>query len=166
MATTKTSVAPISVCPKFPTNNGIERINKSLGLCATGCIVYRSEGRLETFDYEYLIESYQHGNAEVYSRVFKKNLKILDILNQTDRGVEEKQNRLIQDILSACQTMQSTKIYWKASEDDRNTFVRDMLRAKDYYIADQTRSGKSSTGKRPGELDIEIRESADSPWTV
>lgn len=146
--------------------SSIERINKSLGLCATGCIVYRSEGRLETFDYEYLIESYQHGNAEVYSRVFKKNLKILDILNQTDRGVEEKQNQLIQDIISACQTMQSTKIYWKASEDDRNTFVRDILRAKGYYIADQTRSGKSSTGKRPGELDIEIRESSDSPWTV
>ena len=62
--------------------------------------------------------------------------------------------------------MQSAKMYWKASEDERNTFVRDVLRAKDYYISDQTRSGKSGTGKKPGELDIEIRKSADTPWTV
>lgn len=146
--------------------NTIDRINKALGLSAHGSIIYKADGRSESFDYEYITESYQHGNVDVYSRVFKKNLKILDILNKTDRGVTEKQTRLIGDIVSACQMMQSTKIYWKASEDDRNTFVRDILRTKGYYIADQTRSGKSSTGKQPGELDIEIRESSDTPWTV
>ena len=146
--------------------NSVERINKSLGLSASGSIVYRADGRSENFDYEYLIESYQHGNTDVYSREFKKNLKIVDILNRTDCGVAEKQKNLIKDIVSACQMMQSAKMYWNASEDERNTFVRDVLRAKEYYISDQTRSGKSGTGKNPGELDIEIRESADKPWTV
>ena len=146
--------------------NSVERINKSLGLSASGSIVYRADGKSESFDYEYLIESYQHGNTEVYSREFRKNLRIVDILNKTDCAVAEKQKSLIKDIVSACQMMQSAKMYWKASEDERNTFVRDVLRAKDYYISDQTRSGKSGTGKKPGELDIEIRKSADTPWTV
>ena len=116
--------------------NSVERINKSLGLSASGSIVYRADGKSEGFDYEYLIESYQHGNTEVYSREFRKNLRIVDILNKTDCAVAEKQKSLIKDIVSACQMMQSAKMYWKASEDERNTFVRDVLRAKDYYISD------------------------------
>jgi len=62
--------------------------------------------------------------------------------------------------------MQNNKMYWDASEDQRNTYIRDMLRAKDYYISDQTFGGKSGTGKNPGELDIEIRESSDKQWAI
>ena len=144
----------------------IERINKSLGLHTTGNMVYRKDGKVESFDYEYLIDSYEHGNKQIYSRVFKKNLKILDILDQTDRIVTEKRLQLLEDIIHACQGMQNSKIYWHASEDERNTYVRDLLRAHGYYIADQTRNGKSASGKQSGELDIEIRESAEKPWTI
>lgn len=146
--------------------NTIERINTALGLYTTTHIVYRADSKSESFDYEYLIDSYEHGNREVYSRTFKQNLKILDILSQTDRVVTEKQNKLFLDIINVCQVMQSNKIYWHASEDARNTYIRDLLRAKEYCIADQTLSGKSASGKQAGELDIDIRESPEKPWTI
>lgn len=144
----------------------IERINESLGLSSTEYIVYREESKTECFEYDYLIDSYNHGNREVYSREFRKNIKILDVLNQTDKGVEDKRTKLLEDILNVCQTMQSNKLYWHNKENERNTYVRDLLRAKGYYIADQTLSGQSASGKSPGELDIEIRYSPETSWTV
>lgn len=144
----------------------IKNINDALGLEADESIVYKRDGISETFEYDYLIDSYEHGNRTVYSRAFKENIEILDILNQTDRNVGEQRNKLLKDIFSACFAMQGNNLYWDASEDERNTFVRDMLRGKGYYIADQTRNGISATGKSAGELDIEIRESADKPWAI
>ena len=144
----------------------IKNINDALGLEANESIVYKRDGISEIFEYDYLIDSYEHGNRTVYSRAFKENIEILDILNQTDRNVGEQRNKLLQDIFSACFAMQGNSLYWDASEDERNTFVRDMLRGKGYYIADQTRNGMSATGKSAGELDIEIRESADKPWAI
>ena len=144
----------------------IKNINDSLGLEASESIVYKRDGVSETFEYDYLIDSYEHGNRTVYSRAFKENVEILDILNQTDRSVDEQRNKLLQDIFFACSAMQGNTLYWDASEDERNTFVRDILRGKGYYIADQTRNGTSATGKSAGELDIEIRESADKPWAI
>lgn len=144
----------------------IERINESLGLSSTEQIVYREESITECFDYDYLIDSYNHGNREIYSREFRKNIKILDVLNQSDKDVEDRRTRLLEDILNVCQMMQSNKLYWHTKENERNTYVRDMLRSKGYYIADQTLSGQSASGKSPGELDIEIRYSAEKSWTV
>lgn len=144
----------------------VARINKDLGLEAEEEIVYKQDGKEEVFDYNYIVESYQHGNTDVYSSKFKKNLKILDILYQSDRSVSENKRDLIEAIISACKTMQGNKIYWKASEDERNTQIRDILRAKGYIIADQTFSGKSASGIKAGELDIQILESTDKAWTV
>ena len=146
----------------------IKSINDSLGLIAREIIVYKNSNDAEEYEYDYLIESYNHGNRTVYSRTFKRNIPILDILNQTDSStsISERRNKLVQDIIDSCSTMQSNKMYWSASEDQRNTFIRDMLRGKGYYISDQTFSGKSATGKKPGELDIEIRESPDRPWAI
>lgn len=144
----------------------ILRINEELGLEASEKIVYRAEEKEEIFDYNYLIESLEHQNQVVYSSQFKRNLRIMDILKQTDRGVIEKEKELIESILDACRTLQSNKIYWDATEDERNTYIRDILRAKGYIIADQTFSGKSFSGKKPGELDISIMKSTDKAWTV
>lgn len=44
----------------------------------------------------------------------------------------------------------------KADEDSRNTFIAEILRARGYLVKDQIRWGSSSSGKRPGELDIFI----------
>ncbi len=146
--------------------NAIVRINNSLGLQATETIVYHKDDVTDSYDYAYLIESYEHGNTEVYSNKFHKNIKILDILKQTDKAVTEKNQKLFEDIISATQMLQANKLYWNASEDERNTFIRDILRTLNYYISDQTRSGKSSTGKSAGELDIEIRDGAEKPWAI
>lgn len=144
----------------------ILRINEELGLEASEEIVYRAEGKEEIFDYNYLIESFEHQNQFVYSSQFKRNLNIIDILSQTDKNIIEEEKELIHAILDACKTLQSHKIYWDATENERNTYIRDILRAKGYIVADQTLSGKSSSGKNPGELDISIMKSSDEAWTV
>lgn len=144
----------------------IKNINESMGLSAKENIMYKDGGSSEVFEYDYLIDSYEHGNMTVYSRTFKSNIKILDILNQSDSRVNARRDQLLRDIVDACLTMQNNKMYWYAKEDERNTFIRDMLRSKRYYISDQTLGGKSVTGKSAGELDIEIRESANRPLAI
>ena len=144
----------------------MDRINKQLGLAATCKIVYKENSKSDIFGYEYLLASYEHGNREIYSGAFNKNLSIENILRQSDRDLIEKNQKLLEDVINACKSMQNNKMYWDASEDQRNTYIRDMLRAKDYYISDQTFGGKSGTGKNPGELDIEIRESSDKQWAI
>nr|WP_315022143.1 COR domain-containing protein [uncultured Aminipila sp.] len=146
--------------------NVIKNINESLGLNASETIVYKKDGEAEEYNYDYLAESYQHGNNFVYSRKLKSNISILDILNQTDGGINERKNKLIQDVIDSCACMQTNKIYWISSEDSRNTHIRDMLRSKGYIIADQTLSGKSATGKSAGELDLQIMETPDRPWAI
>lgn len=51
------------------------------------------------------------------------------------------------------------------SEDDDNDHVRDLLDAKGYTVRDQTREGKSASGKSAGELDILI-ENCGHLYTV
>ncbi|MEZ2604611.1 hypothetical protein [Kluyvera intermedia] len=44
------------------------------------------------------------------------------------------------------------------SEDDTNDLLREYLLAKDYEVKDQTREGRSSSGKSAGEIDILIED--------
>lgn len=44
------------------------------------------------------------------------------------------------------------------TEDDTNDLLREYLLAKDYEVKDQTREGKSSSGKSAGEIDILIED--------
>jgi len=53
----------------------------------------------------------------------------------------------------------------KYSEDDDNDHVRDLLDAKGYSVRDQTREGRSASGKSSGELDILI-ENCGHLYTV
>ncbi len=82
------------------------------------------------------------------------------------RDAIQKRTDLFHDILIVCAAMQRSKIYENVSEDDRNTYVRDMLQMKGYIVSDQTRCGKSERGKRAGQLDLEIRLRPDISWTV
>ena len=146
--------------------NVIKNINESLGLNAREIIIYKKDGEAEEYEFDYITESYQHGNKLVYSRKLKRNITILDILNQTDGGINERKNKLIQDVIVSCASMQSNKMYWSSSEDERNTYIRDLMRSKGYIVADQTLGGKSGTGKKAGELDLEIMETPDRPWAI
>lgn len=57
-------------------------------------------------------------------------------------------------------------LYWDCKEDVRNTYIRDILRAKKYIVSDQTLIGKSESGKSSGELDIEVFEKWDKPLAL
>ncbi|MCI9217279.1 COR domain-containing protein [Lachnospiraceae bacterium 42-17] len=144
----------------------IRNINESLGLKTTEKIVYKKKGTSEEFDYAYLLDSYQHGNKIIYSGKLKRNINILDILNQTDGEINFRRNKLVQDIKEICITMQANKLFYSKAENVRNTQVRDMLRSKGYYTSDQTLRGVSVSGKQAGELDLEIMETPQKPIAI
>ena len=101
-----------------------------------------------------------------YSQAFNQNIPISDILNQSDGDSARREQEIIQAIISACTAMQANKIYWDCREDDRNTYIRDLLRQAGYIIADQTLSGRSMSGINPGELDIMILETTNRPIAI
>ena len=87
-------------------------------------------------------------------------------ISDHERDAVQKRMDLFHDILIACAMMQKSKLYENASEDDRNTYVRDMLQMKGYIVSDQTRCGKSEKGKQAGQLDLEIKLRPEISWTV
>ncbi|MBD2315979.1 hypothetical protein [Phormidium tenue] len=68
--------------------------------------------------------------------------------------------------LHSCIELQSNKIYSKASEDERNTFIASILNTKDWVVKDQTRRGLSYQGKSAGELDMFITLQNGRPFAV
>lgn len=54
--------------------------------------------------------------------------------------------------------LQANAIYYNATEDQRNDYIRDMLDTAGYGVKDQTRRGLSPSGKAAGEVDILIKE--------
>lgn len=66
----------------------------------------------------------------------------------------------------ACIDLQSNKLYTRATEDERNTFVTNILTAKGWVVKDQTRRGKSHQGRSAGELDIFVTLQNGQPFAV
>lgn len=81
---------------------------------------------------------------------------------ENDRRRPEK---IIKDLLSACIKLQASSIYYAASENYRNDFIRDLMDTAGYDVKDQTRRGISNAGKDAGEIDILVKEN-DLPVTV
>jgi hypothetical protein len=73
---------------------------------------------------------------------------------------------LIDKLISACLKLQGTLIYRNASEDNRNSHIANLLEASGYLCKDQTRWGKSATGKLPGEIDILISDLKQFPVAI
>ena len=76
-------------------------------------------------------------------------------------GREKRKNSketILNDLLSACVKLQSNATYYARSENQRNDFIRDLLKMAKYDVIDQGRRGLSSIGKCPGEVDILIEE--------
>ena len=145
----------------------LERISREMGLeIRERQIVYYEDNRSDTFDYDELVGSLDNGIPNLYSKKMKKAIPIKDILQQSGHQASEDREKLIQDILLNCRRMQTNRIYWKASEDDRNTYIRDALENRGYTAKDQTLVGVGAGGKRAGELDIEIRKVPSAPWTI
>ena len=68
---------------------------------------------------------------------------------------------LLRDLVSLLLVIQSRK-HLKLDEDEWNDYLSDLLRVKQYYVADQSRSGRSGSSKKKnyksGEMDISIRD--------
>jgi hypothetical protein len=73
---------------------------------------------------------------------------------------------LVSKLVSACIKLQGTLSYRSASEDDRNSYISNLLEAYGYYCKDQTKWGKSATGKLPGEIDILILDLKKFPIAI
>jgi len=73
--------------------------------------------------------------------------------------------KFLKDLISICIKLQANSIYYNASEDQRNDYIRDMLKTAGYIINDQTRRGLSPTGKSAGEVDILV-EKNNLPVTI
>ena len=142
----------------------LDRIHETMGIRPLrNVVVYKDGDKRKEFEYEELLDMLENGETQVYSSAHKKRISIRDILNQTGWGEGRDQAELLRNIGKACQMLQGNRLYWACLEDDRNTFLRDILRGK-YLVNDQSFQGQSK--ERAGELDLDIRRESDAPWTV
>lgn len=69
-------------------------------------------------------------------------------------------------MLYSCIQLQSLALYSEAKENDRNDFIAKILESKGYVIKDQTRRGKSNSGKDAGEVDVFIQNKKGFPFSI
>lgn len=145
----------------------VDQIRRDLKLPAPQkMLVYKFDGKQDTFDYEELSNMLEDGETEKYAKKWRRKIKIKDIMNQAEPVAVADQMKLLTVIIEACQDLQGSIMYWGRDENDRNTVIRDKLRPAGYIVHDQTLNGCSAGGKRAGELDMDIRIRETTPWTI
>ena len=143
------------------------RINESMGLkIASRQIAYKANGDVAYFDYDDLLLSQELEDAYVSSRKHRMKIPVAAILMQTSSAERDRRKRFIQDLQWSCTMLQNNRSFSRAVEDERIVYIRDLLRAKGYFVSDQTMTGTSINGKHIGELDLEIRLEPNIPWTM
>jgi len=80
--------------------------------------------------------------------------------------ISEEINKYLEDVLYSCIQLQSLALYSEAKENERNDFIAKILESKGYIIKDQTRRGKSNSGKDAGEVDIYIQNKNGFPFSI
>lgn len=83
-----------------------------------------------------------------------------------ESSISKEINHYLEDVLYGCIQLQSLALYSNANEDDRNDFITKILESKEYRIKDQTRRGKSNSGKSAGEVDIYIQTEKGFPFSI
>lgn len=83
-----------------------------------------------------------------------------------ESGISKEINKYLEDVLYSCIQLQSLALYSEAKENDRNDFIAKILESKGYIIKDQTRRGKSNSGKDAGEIDIFIQNEKGFPFSI
>lgn len=74
-------------------------------------------------------------------------------------------DKILSDLIEVSSRVLERK-YQKKIEDLLNDDITDLLRTKGHNISDQTRSGKSSSSKGAGEIDIMVRRPNGIPITI
>jgi hypothetical protein len=145
----------------------VDRIVEKMGIKAPVCkLVYKLDGKRDEFDYEELKMLREIGQQVALAKSHRRMISIEDILNQSAPEGLEDEKKLLDAIAKSCLHIQGDMRYRGSEEDDRNTRIRDDLRYRGYVVHDQTRQGITASGKRAGELDLEIRRENNEPWTI
>ena len=142
----------------------INNVNDKLGLTATEYIAYRKDGLEDRFRYKTLVGSKEAGQLTIYSEVFESLLdinEILGIINSPRKMSENDRDfqieKLLNSLMVGLRSLQGNSAYYNAKEDMCNSYIRDLLQARNYICKDHTLHGTSATGKSDGEPDIVIR---------
>ena len=145
----------------------VERICRELKLeIGRRLVIYKERGKSTEIDHETLVYFQETGKSAIYSREFRKMVSIEDILGQSFHQIEHEKEMLLTDMAKACMQMQETRLMHSASENDRNTELRDALRAMGYLVVDQSFSRPSHDGKHAGEMDFVLYRDVGQPWAV
>ncbi len=135
----------------------VNRIRLRMGLEEpVNMIVYKLEGRSDSFPYEELTAAIEAGQTAIYSRAFRRMVPVADILGEEDSQAKLKKDRLIAQVAKACISLQEEPFSINANEAHRTTWIQDYLRAQGYTVHDQIRRSLADVNIRPGELDILI----------
>jgi hypothetical protein len=103
---------------------------------------------------------------EKVSRI-KDTTNPIEILSAFEEINAPSTEKFIDTLVSSCIKLQTNRVYRGGfSEDDRNTYISDLLDSGGYQTKDQTRQGTSYAGKSAGEIDILIKDSKGLPFTI
>ena len=145
----------------------VERICKGLKLeIGKRWVIYKEGDRRVEFDYDDLLFNQKIGEDYIPCRKLGKKVLIAGILKQSGHSADKDRDDLLRDMVIFCGILQDNEKIWDGSEDERTTYIRDLLRAKKYIAMDQSRGGISAGGKQAGELDLDIRKQPDVRWTI
>jgi|GEM_PF-4747655 len=136
------------------------------------------QGEIVQWDLEYYVDLMSRATKERYNKIKPLLTKIQEksVESVAERIVSDhvipdlkkslKKDTLLRDICTACISLQGIQKNILKEENARNTYIRDILRSKGYYIADQTLRGKSAGKKQLGELDFEIMKTSEIPFAI
>lgn len=172
-------------------------INRELNLHAKDTIVYREGGMVDRIEYSMLLIYLASKENSYFSPVFRKRIPIRQILGVVENEIDtdsivrycsENENvdvsfiyrmlseihakndyvRFEEDLLECCVKLQGDTLQiLEGKENDRNTYMRNLLSVnKHYIICDQTLNGTSSAGKSGGELDLLIKNRKNMPIAI
>ncbi|OPJ57896.1 hypothetical protein CLCHR_41950 [Clostridium chromiireducens] len=113
-------------------------------------------------------DKYLSNSWEYIDIRYLKDTVANDKLNIANSEKKYSYKNLLESVIYTCIKLQGTKIYTnrKVSENDRNSFIANLLEAQGYKIKDQTLWGDSSNGKQAGEVDILITEESGIPFSI
>lgn len=146
----------------------VERICNSLKLeICKKLVVYKENDKRVEFDYEDLLFAQEIGDTLIPCRELQKRVSLENILKQSGHSADKAQAKLMADLVSCCEMLQDDNTTWDKSEDERTTYIRNLLRAKGYIANDQSRGGISAgEGEQAGELDLDIRLDNNERLTI
>lgn len=117
-----------------------------------------------------LIRLYPNISEQQMVQFFKNIDSPMDIQQATLNTIESFKeitfDVLHNKLLAALILLQSNILFKDKTENERNTYIRDLLESADFDVKDQTLRGSSSKGKTSGEIDIMVYNNMKYPLVI